>query len=119
MDAKVGAYAFTVGVVLAVILGLFSAYLGGQVSAILVSLLVILGLIVGFLNVAGKETKEFLIVATVLVIVTSLGGATATLGGVQYIGGYLVGIFTHIMAFVVPAVVVVGLKDVVRLTKQP
>ncbi len=119
MDNKVGAYAFTVGVVLAVILGLFSAYLGGQVSAILVSLLVLLGLIVGFLNIAGKETKEFLLVAIVLVIATSLGGATATLGGVQYIGGYLVGIFTNIMAFVVPAIIVVGLKDVLRLTKQP
>jgi hypothetical protein len=75
-------------------------------------LLVVLGLIVGFLNVTGKETKEFLLVAVVLVIAAGMGGASATLGGVQMIGQYLSGIFTQVLAFVVPATVVVALKDI-------
>ena len=41
-----------------------------------------------------------------------MGGASATLGGVQYIGAYLSGIFTQVLAFVVPATVVVALKDI-------
>ena len=118
MDKRVGSYSFIAGVVIAVILGLFAAYITGQVSAILISLLVLLGLIVGFMNVAGKETKEFLTVGVILAVVAYVGGA-AELGKIMYIGSYLVSIFSNIMAFVVPAVIVVGLKDVLRLAKEP
>ena len=105
-------------IVIAVVLGLFAAYIRGMASDILVSLLVLAGLIVGFMNVAGKETKEFLIVGTILVIVSYVGGA-ANLGKIMYVGSYLVAIFNSIMAFVIPAVIVVGLKDVVKLSKEP
>jgi len=109
MDKRVGNYSFIIGVIIAIVLGIVSL---GTATPILASILVVLGLIVGFLNVTGKETKEFLLVATVLVIATSMGGASATLGGVQYIGQYLSGIFTQVLAFVVPATVVVALKDI-------
>ena len=109
MDKRVGNYSFIIGVIIAIVLGIFS--LGGA-TPILASLLVVLGLIVGFLNVTGKETKEFLLVAVVLIIATSMGGASATLGGVQYIGQYLSGVFTQVLAFVVPATVIVALKDI-------
>lgn len=112
MDKRVGNYSFIIGVIIAIVLGIISL---GAATAWLASLLVILGLIVGFLNVAGKETKEFLLVATVLIIAAGMGGASATLGGVQYIGQYLSGIFTQVLAFVVPATVVVALKDTWRL----
>ena len=72
MDQRVGNYSFIIGVIIAVVLGLVSL---GAATPWLASLLVVLGLIVGFLNVTGKETKEFLIVATVLVIAASMGGA--------------------------------------------
>ncbi len=109
MDARVGDYSFIIGVIIAIVLGVFAL---GNLTPILASLLVILGLIVGFLNVTGKETKEFLLVAVVLIIAAGMGGASATLGGVQYIGQYLSGIFTQVLAFVVPATVVVALKDI-------
>ena len=114
MEKKIGHYSFIIGVILAVILGLLLP-LGEATTAVLTSILVILGLIVGFLNVAGKETTEFLTVATILVIVAYAGGAAGNLGSVQFIGRYLTGIFQNIMALVVPAAVVVGLKDVWRL----
>ena len=110
MDKRVGNYSFIIGVIIAIVLGL--SFPLGTATPWLASLLVILGLIVGFLNVTGKETKEFLLVAAVLVIATSMGGASATLGGVQYIGEYLSGIFTQVLAFVVPATIVVALKDI-------
>ena len=111
MDKRVGNYSFIIGVIIAVVLGVFSN-LGGATAAWLASLLVVLGLVVGFLNVTGKETKEFLLVAVVLIIAANMGAASATLGGVQYIGSYLSGIFTQILAFVVPATAVVALKDI-------
>lgn len=109
MDKRIGNYSFIIGVIVAIVLGVFSL---GTATPWLASLLVILGLIVGFLNVTGKETKEFLLVGAVLIIATSMGGASASLGGVQYIGQYLSGIFTQVLAFVVPATVVVALKDI-------
>ena len=113
MEEKIGRYSFIGGVVIAVVLGLVpAATLGTAASAWLASLLVILGILVGFLNVTGKETKEFMMVATVLIIAAFAGNASNTLGGVQYIGQYLQGMFTSVLAFVVPATVVVGLKDI-------
>jgi len=117
MDKRVGNYSFVIGVILAIILGIAAPQLG-DATAWLVSLLVILGLIVGFLNVTGKETKEFLIVAAILVVVAYAGSAAGTLGGVMYIGEYLQGIFTQILAFVVPAAVIVALKDIVVLARS-
>jgi len=117
MEKKIGHYSFIVGVILAVVLGL-ALPIGEGATAILTSVLVVLGLLVGFINVTGKETKEFLLVATVLVIVSAMGAGAESLGGVMYLGGYLQGIFQGIMAFVVPAAVVVGLKDILALSKN-
>jgi hypothetical protein len=115
MEQKIGHYSFIGGVIIAVVLGLVPASTLGTAAGWLTSLLVILGLIAGFLNVTGKETKEFMLVATVLIIASFAGGAEGTLGGVQFIGQYLQGIFHSVLAFVVPATVVVGLKDIWNL----
>jgi len=112
MEQKIGHYSFIGGVIVAVVLGLVPAATLGAASVWLASLLVILGLIVGFLNVTGKETKEFMLVAVVLIIAAFAGGASDKLGGVQVLGPYLAGIFSQILAFVVPATIVVGLKDI-------
>src|SRR3989338_6517472 len=112
MEQKIGHYSFIGGVILAVVLGLVPTATLGTAAAWLTSLLVVLGLIAGFINVTGKETKEFMMVAVVLIIAAFAGNASGTLGGVQYIGPYLQGIFTSVLAFVVPATVVVGLKDI-------
>ena len=118
MEKRIGHYSFIIGVIIAVILGL-ALPIGEATTAVLTSILVLLGLIVGFLNVTGKETTEFLTVATILVIVAYAGGASGNLGTVQFIGQYLTGIFQGIMALVVPAAVIVGLKDVWRLGQNP
>ena len=118
MEKKVGQYSFIIGVIIAIILGL-ALPIGAEAQTWLTSILVVLGLIVGFLNVAGKETTEFLTVATILVIVAYAGGASATLGGVLYIGKYLSGIFATLLAFIVPAVVIVALKNIKDLAERP
>ena len=118
MNKKIGNYSFIIGVILAVILGIASNQLGAA-EPWLISLLIILGLVVGFLNVAGKETKEFLTVATILVIISYAGSAGQTLGEIVFIGQYIRNIFIQILAFVVPAAIVVALKDVAELAKHP
>ncbi|MBW2975109.1 hypothetical protein KY366_05320 [Candidatus Woesearchaeota archaeon] len=115
MDKRIGNYSFIIGVIIAVVLGIISL---GSITSWLASVMVIMGLIVGFMNVTGKETKEFLLVAAVLIIASSMGGASVALSGVQYIGEYLNGIFVQVLAFVVPATVVVALKDVWRIGEK-
>jgi len=110
MMQKVGSWAFIFGVIIAVIAGFWS------LGAIITSVLIILGLIVGFLNVTGKETTPFLMAAVSMVIVTSLGGPV--LGQVQGVGIYLSGILGAIMTFVVPAVIIVALKAIWALASD-
>ena|SRR3989338_9922354 len=119
MDKRIGNYSFIVGVVLAILLGLATPQLGNA-GVWLSSLLVLLGLVVGFLNVTGSETKEFLLVATVLIIASFAGGAAGSLEKLAFLGlgGFLAAIFMQIMAFVVPATIVVGLKDIFTLAQN-
>lgn len=118
MEQKIGHYSFIAGVIIAVVLGAVPAATLGTAATWLSSLLVVLGLVVGFINVTGKASKEFMIVAAVLIIAAFAGGASETLGGVEVIGTYLAGIFGKILAFVVPATVVVGLKEVWALGRS-
>ena len=117
MEKQIGNYSFIIGVVIAVLLGLAAPKLGSA-AIWLWSLLIVLGLVVGFLNVSGKETKEFLWVTVALVVVAYAGGSQIDKWqNVQFIGTYLSGIFNSILAFVIPASVVVALKDVWSLAK--
>src|SRR3989344_1756578 len=112
MEKQVGNYSFIIGVIIAVVLGLASEQLGGA-KPWLWSLLIVLGLLVGFLNVSGKQTMDFLWVTVALVVVSYAASAQIeSWKDVQIIGLYLKGIFDSILAFVVPASIVVGLKQV-------
>ena len=117
MEKQIGNYSFIVGVILAIVLGLAAPKLGAA-TPWLWSLLIVLGLVVGFLNVSGKETKEFLWVTVALVVVAFAGSAQInSWSNVELIGPYLKGIFDSILALVVPASIVVALKEVWQLAK--
>lgn len=118
MDQEVGKYAYLIGVIAALIVGVLASYIPAVAVGWLTSLIVIAGLVVGFLNVGAKEVKDFLLVSTVLVIVAGLGGASAALGSVMFIGPFLDGVLTQLLAFVVPATVIVALKAVLELAKK-
>lgn len=113
MAKSFGAWAFLIGVILAVIVGAASQ---GNLNATWVSILVLLGLIVGFLNVTDKEVTPFMMAGTVLVIVTSLGGNV--LEGIAGVGGLLSGAFSGVNLLFVPATIIVALKSVFTLAKD-
>ena len=118
MEKQVGDYAFIVGVLIAVVLGLAASKLGTATADVLWLLLVVLGLVVGFLNVSGKETKDFLWVTVALVVVAFAGSSQISeWASLKVIGPYLSGIFNSMLAFVVPASVVVALKSVWETSK--
>ncbi|MEM5772918.1 MAG: hypothetical protein QXL86_01690 [Candidatus Aenigmatarchaeota archaeon] len=108
MKTRIGEYAFLVGVILAVLAGLVMLT-GGWVAVVLV----ILGLIVGFLNISAKETTPFLVSAIALLMAGSAGLETLPI-----IGVFLGPIIANILHFVAPAVVIVALKTVFDLAKK-
>lgn len=107
---KLGEYAFLAGVVIAVLAGLVP----GVVAASTVSLvLVVLGIIVGLLNIQDKETTPFLVAAIALV-----AAGTAGFDGIPSLGSYLSSILGNVGVFVAPAAVIVAVKSVYSLATK-
>ncbi|MBS3123587.1 hypothetical protein J4437_03040 [Candidatus Woesearchaeota archaeon] len=113
---KLITYAFTAGVIIALVIGLASNYISEATGAVLTSLLILAGIVVGFFNISNHEAKDYVLFVTAIVIVTSLGGDI--LGGVQKIGPYLVKVLASLLAFIVPSLVVVGIKSILHLAKD-
>lgn len=114
MNAKIGEWAFLVSIVIAVLAGLASAT--GAIAAWsggITALLVILGIIVGFLNISEKETTAFLVAAIALV-----AAGTASFSAIGAVGSVIDSILGFIGNFVAPAAVIVALKAVYALGKS-
>lgn len=116
--SKLGQWAFIVGVIIAVVVGLFSARLSLQMQGTLALVLVILGLAVGFMNVSEKESVPFLVAAAALMLTAT---SVDTLSKIDFgisLGTYLAGIVSQIAVFVAPAAVIVALKSIQSLAKD-
>lgn len=113
MHHKHAHYAFFAGVILALLFGLFGAF-----NKITILILVILGVIVGFMNLSAKQVIEFL-VATIALIVAS-GAANLVFLDQLYapLGTTLVNMLAGIKVFVAPAAIVVSLKAIKTLAEN-
>ena len=111
---KIGNWAFIVGVIVAIVAGIVSGAIG-EASVYIPLILVILGLIVGFLNISDKEVSDFLIAAIAL---TVLSMSAAGLTVIPVIGGYLAQMVQNVAVFVAPAALVVALKNVWNLASK-
>jgi hypothetical protein len=111
MMKKMGNWSFLAGVVIAILLGVAGPNLGGA-QVWLNSLLVVLGIVVGYLNVSKKEAKDFALMATLLVVAAYAGNASGILASVQLIGAWLAGVMGALLVFLVPATVVAVVKGI-------
>ena len=102
-----GSLAFLFGAAIAVVIGVISP---DRASTLLSSVLIILGFVVGFLNITTKERQAFLFATVSLVIVSFFGGAV--LSEVAIIGSYLEAVLKAILIFIIPATLVVAIKTV-------
>jgi hypothetical protein len=103
----VGSWAFLIGVILAVVLGLV-----GVVSGPWIIVLIVIGLLVGILNVADKETGPFLMSGAVLIIASALGGNV--LSNIEVVSNVL----NALLVIFIPATVIVAIKNVFNLAKN-
>ena len=115
MGSKLGQWSFVIGVLVAVVIGLFASSISGDIKGWLILLLVVLGLVVGLINVSEKESTPFLVAAVALLLTGTTGN---TLAIIPVVGSYLSGIVQAIAVFVTPAAIVVALKAIQSLAKD-
>lgn len=119
-----GAWAFLVGVILAIVIGIStSSFLSIEsitsYSAQIYAILVLIGIIVGFsIKMSGKESETFLIAGAILVIISHFGkeSVTGSLIGIG-IGDTVASTFSALLALFVPATIIVALKRVFSVAK--
>ena len=101
----IGKWAFIVGLVIAVLAGLFFQ------PDWAIWVLAVLGVIVGFLNVTGEDTRSFLLAAIALTL-----SATA-LNTIPFLGTGITVIMSFVVAFVAGATLVVALKELFQTAR--
>lgn len=104
---KIGSWAFLAGLVLAILFGFISG------ATWTIPVLVVLGLIVGFLNISEKEVTSFLIAAIAL-----MAAGAANLTVIPQLGTYLADILANITVFVAPAALIVAIKAIYGMAKD-
>jgi len=111
---KIGSLAFLTGVVLCVLLGIaafiFPAIIQGA-AGLITLVLIILGIVVGFLNINEKHRNEFLVA---VLAVTLIGSITVqqSVALIPVIANLVTAIFQNIVALFAPAALIVGLKQI-------
>jgi hypothetical protein len=99
--SKIGFWAFILGLVISVVCGIVAPQ-----NSIIVIILVILGLIVGFLNITAKEIMLFLVATIALVVVGGVFEPIKVLG----VGAILNNMLGYVATLMAPAAVIAAIK---------
>lgn len=111
MDTEmIGKASFIIGILLAVLAGVLPAVAGFAYTALI---LVVLGILVGLINIADKNVMKTLIAIIALVTV-----GVATLNVIPALDVYLVAILQNFIVFVGAAGFVIALKAILETTKK-
>lgn len=109
----IGAWVFLIGVILAVITGLFQSLLGLSTSTMLYGFLVVIGLLIGIMNAGDKDSITFLLATLSLVIVSGMGQSTLIfLSNLSPVLSKLSAILSSLLVMFIPATIIVALKVV-------
>ncbi|MFA5259228.1 MAG: hypothetical protein WC979_07195 [Candidatus Pacearchaeota archaeon] len=115
----IGAWAFLIGVLVAVVVGVIGDSLSSGLQVWVLGILVLAGILVGILNVNAKETSGFLLAALALVIVSFMGGNVIdSFGTVKIIGPMLKNILLYLLVLFVPTTIIVALKSVFEIARD-
>ena len=117
VKSEYGHWAFILGVIIAIIAGLATGamMLDANTTSWTTTILVVLGIIVGFLNISEKETQPFLITTIALMLV---GTSLFYLNPLFNLGSILTAIMRYVLAFIAPAALIVALKAMYKLSSR-
>ena len=111
----VGSIAFLIGFILALIVGIISAFMQNALlldSQWIVAILVSLGVIVGLFNITHKESNRFMLSGVTLIIASAFGSGITS--GITLVAVTL----ASLMLIFVPATIIVALKNVFQMAKN-
>lgn len=111
MEKTLGGWAFVIGLILSIIIAIF-----GVEATWPMYLLLVLGLIVGIMNVSDKEVNSFLIAAIAFMFTFTALGSVAS--EIPVAGLAIAKFFTLINVFVAPAAAVVAFKALFAHAKK-
>ena len=114
----ISAWAFLIGIILALVVGVFSRQ---RTSPIILGILAILGIVVGFF-VDEKNIQTFLLASVSLVIVSFAGiqggVLSAAILGIVNVNKLITNVLGALMFLLVPATIIVALKTVFSLARS-
>jgi len=117
----IGAYAFLIGLVIAILVGISAGLIGGfKITPAIIGILSLLGVIAGFF-VAEKDSQTFLIASVALVLVSYTGISGLIMGSALSgfeIGQMISSILQTLLAMFVPATIMVALKTVFSIASN-
>ena len=99
--AMIGFWAFIVGLIVAVVGGIALPQ-----NAIIIIVLIILGIIVGFLNITSSEIMLFLVATIALVVVGNVFAPLTVLD----IGKFLGNMLSYVATLMAPAAIIAAIK---------
>ena len=122
---KIAKWAFTIFVILAVIMGLVVGYMAytndanyANTNAYVTLIMLILGVIVGLVSITAKEAMPFLI-ATIALIVASSANVWSPLATIHpLLSDWATAILNFIVAFAAPAAVLNAIKSVFAMARE-
>lgn len=113
----IGAWAFLIGIILAVVVGIVA---GKNINPVVLGILAVLGLVVGYF-VSEKNVQTFLLASVSLVIVSFAGiqglVLSAAIVGID-IGKILSSVLGALLVLFVPATIIVALKTVFSIASS-
>ena len=121
-ENTIGAWAFLIGVILAVLIGLSTTLLPipalVNYSKHIYVALVFLGILVGFMNTTGKDSQTFLIAGAVLVIVSRFGmdSLSGSVIGLD-LRDAVTSVFSALLVLFAPATIIVAMKTVFSIAR--
>ena len=123
-ENSIGAWAFLIGIILALIMGLFTAFTGNYTNPIIIAAIAILGLVVGYF-VPEKDIRIFLLASTASVVAsfagiqglaTNVSFLGVSVSGIQ-VGKMIASVLSSLLFLFVPATIVVAIKTVFSIAK--
>ena len=107
--STIGFWAFIVGLAIAVVVGIMAALgIANAIMWVIIMILIILGLVVGFLNITAKEILLFLVATIALMVAGGVFAPLATPG--INIGNILDNILALVATLMAPAAIVAAIK---------
>lgn len=99
--SMIGFWAFIIGLVIAVVAGVL-----WPANATIIIVLIVLGLIIGFLNITAKEMLLFLVATIALIVVGNVFAPLKTI----MIGAILGSMLSYVATLMAPAAIVSAIK---------